>query len=123
MKMTRKIATVLFIVFIISTWTVYAGYTIFTNTVEEVVSEYTFEPLVKDGSKVVLNTDVTFNGTLKFGGVGIAAQTVYLLRKINGTAGWEKILTNTTDSTGLFRFTVNRTSLGTIQYKAGFDVP
>lgn len=122
MKMTRKIATVLFIVFIISTWTVYAGYTIFTNTVEEVVSEYTFEPLVKDGSKVVLNTDVTFNGTLKFGGEGIGGQTVYLLQNINSTS-WVKIMTNTTDSTGLFRFTVNRTSLGTIQYKAGFDVP
>ena len=122
MKMTRKIATVLFIVFLISTWTVYAGYTIFTNIVEEVVSEYTFEPLVKDTSLLVLNTNVTFNGKLKFGGVGIAAQTVYLLRNINAT-GWVNIMTNITDSTGLFRFTVNRTSLGTIQYKAGFDVP
>jgi len=122
MKMTRKIATALFIVFLISTWTVYAGYTIFTNIVDESVSEYTFEPLVKDGSKVVLYTDVTFSGKLKFGSVGIAAQTVHLWRNINST-GWEDIITNITDSNGLFRFTVNRTSLGTIQYKAGFDVP
>jgi hypothetical protein len=122
MKMTRKIATVLFIVFLISTWTVYAGYTIFTNTVEEIVSEYTFETLVKDASLLVLNTNFTFTSTLKFGGVGIGAQTVYLLRNINGTS-WVKIMTNTTESNGNFRFTVNRTSLGTIQYKAGFDVP
>ena len=122
MKMTRKIATALFIVFLISTWTVYAGYTIYTNTVEEVVSEYTFEALVKDTSPLVLYTNVTFNSKLKFGGVGIAAQTVYLLRNINGT-GWVNIQSNITDSNGLFRFTVNRTSLGTIQYKAEFDVP
>lgn len=121
MKMTRKIATALFIVFLIGTWTVYAGYTIYSNIVQEVVSEYTFETLVKDGSALILYTNVTLNGQLKFGGVGIAAQTVYLLRNINGT-GWVNIMTNTTDSTGLFHFTVNRTSLGTIQYKAGFDV-
>lgn len=122
MKMTRKIATVLFIVFLISTWTVYAGYTIYSNTVQEVVSEYTFEPLIKDGSAFILYTNVTLSGQLKFGGVGIAAQTVYLLQNINSTS-WVKIMTNTTESEGAFRFTVNRTSLGTIQYKAGFDVP
>lgn len=122
MKMNPKIATIAFIVFLISTWTAYASYSIFTNTVEEVVSEYTFEPLVKDSSLLVLNTNVTFTGKLKLGGVGIAAQTVYLLRNINATS-WVNIMTNTTDTNGLFRFTVNRTSLGTIQYKAGFDVP
>jgi len=122
MKMTRKIATALFIVFLIGTWTVYAGYTIFTNTVEEIVSEYIFETLVKDGSALILYTNVTLNGNLKFGGVGSGGQKVYLLRNINA-AGWIIIMNSTTESNGNFHFTVNRTSLGATQYKAGFDVP
>lgn len=120
--MTRKIATALFIVFLIGTWTVYAGYTIFTNTVEEIVSEYIFETLVKDGSALILYTNVTLNGNLKFGGVGSGGQKVYLLRNINA-AGWIIIMNSTTESNGNFHFTVNRTSLGATQYKAGFDVP
>ena len=121
MNKSCKIATALFIIFLISTWTVYAGYTIYSNIITETVGEFALINFTKVISPEVINTTVSFFGTLQFDGEGVGNKTVYLLENINATS-WVNIMSNTTDNNGLFQFTVNRTSLGTIQYKAGFDV-
>ena len=121
--MTRKIATALFIVFLMSVWSAFASYTIWTpNSVQDIVTEYALSPIVKDTPSGNKYTNFTLTTTLTFGGVGISGNTVLFYRSLDN-ATWTQIGSNTTGTTGLAAFTVNRTEVGEFYYKGAFAAP
>ena len=116
MKMTRKIATVLFIVFLASIWIAYASYMIYSNEVTINVSKYTLTlaatPLSVDQYELV-----TLQATLDLDGSPVGVGHV-----IHFYQGEAQLGTSLTDSIGVATFVWNATNVGSIKLKAGYEV-
>lgn len=115
--MTRKIATVLFIVFLIGTWTAYATYTIYSNIVT-VDANYTFTL-----SQTLSNSDVTLTARLMKTGspVPLALINFYSCDSNGGSPlPLESVPTNA-DGYAVHMLTL--TTNGIYYYQAGYDVP
>lgn len=117
MKMTRKIATVLFIVFLASIWTAYAGYTIYSNIVT-VDANHVFTL-----SQSLSNSEVTLTARLMKTGSPVPSASINF-SSCNIDGGSLSLLgTATTNATGYAVYKLNLTTNGTFYYIAGYDVP
>jgi hypothetical protein len=118
----KRIATVAFILFLALTTVAYGSYSIYSNIVNNAVSDYTFGTMTTSNAAPQKNQNVTFTGTLKLGTAPAAGKTVFLMRTTDNST-WTQAASNVTDTTGTFIFTVNCTQVGHFTYKARFDVP
>lgn len=117
-----KLVSITYILFVCIVTASYCAYSIYSNTVQDSASEYTFAALTSNSQSGLLYSNVTFTGQLLLDGVGASGKTVYLMRSPD-EAAWTSIGSTTTGVNGVFQFEVNRTQAGTFYYKARFDVP
>jgi len=119
MKMTRKIATALFIVFLASIWIAYAIYEISSNEIKYYVADSVLALDVPETPNVRVNTTVTFSGNLTLHGQGVAGQTITIFqRDPDPEVQWKPVVTATTNQTGYYSVNYTLIEIGTFRFKA-----
>lgn len=96
-----------------------AAYWVYSNIVTVTVSAYSFqESLTVDDTTPTQYQNITFTGTLYYGGNPVGAGYNITLFRNDVPVAW-----NLTDSNGNFAIVYNCTDTGTFNFTAGYQVP
>ena len=108
----------MFILLISFLSTVYASYWIYSNPITIISGAYMFGPLLVSNSNPTQYQNITFTGQLTAsGGLSVHSKNITLFK--DGVA----VAWNLTDSFGIYTIHYNMTTVGTHEFKTGFEIP
>lgn len=120
MKKNKKIALVA-LVLIALVATAYAVYWIYSDIVHVTVTEYVLT--LSAPETVVVDTPITFTGTLMLSGVPVEGASINIYSTdLGGTIIGDPLGTVTTLIDGAFTFDWTPTAAGELYFKAGYEV-